>query len=312
MRPALDPIGHRVPQTKPTCLLHTWRPHRQRPFALVLHLYQHESSRNLHLQYLAKNQSTERCQSLITQGSDHPPVLEPHMVLIVSLATMVSEPGSHLLVVGSGWVKDRMATTEGGSEYEPVKILLKEPDLYPKQILVSHERWIESHQSPRQQGYGSTSSLRNDSLKHTRKHERRKERIEARSKTARLWRTVRPGGANCPHEPSGPSAKVPRTVRTGTADRPAWTADCPLKTTEPTEVNPEKWTVHGEHAAVRQAPADCPPGTRGPSETLPNQNTKTQQIESEAEQEHEEHTTNTHVADRPPPARGLSTPYRHN
>jgi hypothetical protein len=26
MRPALDPSGHRVPRTKPTCLLHTWRP----------------------------------------------------------------------------------------------------------------------------------------------------------------------------------------------------------------------------------------------------------------------------------------------
>jgi hypothetical protein len=60
--------------TKPTCLLHTWRPHRRRPFALVLHLHQHQSSLNLHLQYLAKNQSTQRC--------DHPPVLEPHMVLI--------------------------------------------------------------------------------------------------------------------------------------------------------------------------------------------------------------------------------------
>jgi hypothetical protein len=83
MRPALDPAGHRVPRTKPTCLLHTWRPHRRRPFALVLHLHQHGSSRNLHLQYLAKNQSTQRCQSLITQGSDHPPVLEPHMVLIL-------------------------------------------------------------------------------------------------------------------------------------------------------------------------------------------------------------------------------------
>jgi hypothetical protein len=81
MRPALDPTGHRVPRTKPTCLLHSWRPHRQRPFALVLHLHQHESSRNLHLQYLAKNQSTQRCQSLITQGSDHPLALEPHMVL---------------------------------------------------------------------------------------------------------------------------------------------------------------------------------------------------------------------------------------
>jgi hypothetical protein len=81
MRPALDPAGHRVPRTKPTCLLHTWRPHQQRPFALVLHLHQHESSRNLPLHYIAKNQSTQRCQSLITQGSDHPPVLEPHMVL---------------------------------------------------------------------------------------------------------------------------------------------------------------------------------------------------------------------------------------
>jgi hypothetical protein len=58
---------------KPTCLLHTWRPHRRRPFALVVHLHQHQSSRNLHLQYLAMNQSTQRCQSLITQGSDHPP-----------------------------------------------------------------------------------------------------------------------------------------------------------------------------------------------------------------------------------------------
>jgi hypothetical protein len=85
MRPALDTAGHRVPRTKPTCLLHTWSPHRQRPFALVLHLHQHESSRNQHLQYLAKNQSTQRCQSLITQGSDHPPVLEPHMVLTLDL-----------------------------------------------------------------------------------------------------------------------------------------------------------------------------------------------------------------------------------
>jgi hypothetical protein len=81
MRPALDSAGHRVPRTKPTCLLHTWRPHRRRPYALVLHLYHHQSSRNLHLQYLAKSQSTQRCQSLITPGSDHSPLLEPHMVL---------------------------------------------------------------------------------------------------------------------------------------------------------------------------------------------------------------------------------------
>jgi hypothetical protein len=52
--------------------------HWHRPFALVLHLHQHQSSRNLHLQYLAKSPSTQRCQSLITPGSDHPPILEPH------------------------------------------------------------------------------------------------------------------------------------------------------------------------------------------------------------------------------------------
>jgi hypothetical protein len=45
----------------------------------------HQSSRNLHLQYLAKNKSTQCCQSLITPGSDHPPVLEPHMVLNLPL-----------------------------------------------------------------------------------------------------------------------------------------------------------------------------------------------------------------------------------
>jgi hypothetical protein len=82
LRPALDSAGHRVPRTKPTCLLHTWRPHRQWPSTLNLHPHQHQSRRNLHLQYLAKSQSTQRFQSLITPGSDHPPILEPLMVLI--------------------------------------------------------------------------------------------------------------------------------------------------------------------------------------------------------------------------------------
>jgi hypothetical protein len=48
---------------------------RHRPFTLALHLHQRKSSRNLHLQYSAKSQSTLRCQSLITARSDHPPVL---------------------------------------------------------------------------------------------------------------------------------------------------------------------------------------------------------------------------------------------
>jgi hypothetical protein len=78
-----------------------------------------------------------------------------------------------------------------------------------------------THQSPRQRGYGSTSSLRNDSLKHTRKHEKRKGGIEPRSKAHRLWRTVRPGGADRPHWPRGPSGLLPRTIRANTADCPA-------------------------------------------------------------------------------------------
>jgi hypothetical protein len=46
------------------------------------------------MQYLAKNQSTQRCQSLITQGSDHPPVLEPHMVLKVNNPDTVNDFGA--------------------------------------------------------------------------------------------------------------------------------------------------------------------------------------------------------------------------
>jgi hypothetical protein len=70
-----------------------------------------------------------------------------------------------------------------------------------------------THQSPRQRGYGSTSSLRNDSLKHMRKHERRRRGIEPRSKARSLWRTVRPDRADRPRWAA-------RTVRPATADRP--------------------------------------------------------------------------------------------
>jgi hypothetical protein len=76
-----------------------------------------------------------------------------------------------------------------------------------------------THQLPRQQGYGSTSSLRNDSLKHTRKHERRREESNQCTKqpgsggpsghegglSARAKRTVRLRTADCPHRYGGPS-----------------------------------------------------------------------------------------------------------
>jgi hypothetical protein len=93
---------------------------------------------------------------------------------------------------------------------------------------------------------------------HTTHAEARKKEggIELRNKAVRLWRTVRPGGADCLHEPRGLFANVPWTVRTRTVDRPSWAADCPLKPTEPPVVNLEKRTVREEHK-------DCPPGTRG-------------------------------------------------
>jgi hypothetical protein len=64
-----------------------------------------------------------------------------------------------------------------------------------------------THQSPRQRGYGSTSSLRNDSLKHTRKHEKGREESNQEAKLT---------GSG------GPSGQEGRTVRTSLADRPAW------------------------------------------------------------------------------------------
>jgi hypothetical protein len=168
------------------------------------------------------------------------------------------------------------------------------------------------HQSPRQRGYGSTSSPRNDSLKHTRKHKKGREESNQEANhwasggpSGHAGRTVRDG-------PRGPSGRVSRTVCTLAADCPVWAADLPLKRTEPPVANLEKRTVRGEHA-------DCPLGTRGPSarccglsETTSNQNSKPKRIESETEQEHEEHAKNTVHADRPPDPRGPSARHGQN
>jgi hypothetical protein len=77
-----------------------------------------------------------------------------------------------------------------------------------------------THQSPRRRGYGSTSSPRNDSLKHTRKHERRREESNQETKlpassglSGQAGRTVRKGRADCPAGYRGLSAPLPRTVR---------------------------------------------------------------------------------------------------
>jgi hypothetical protein len=156
-----------------------------------------------------------------------------------------------------------------------------------------------THQSPRQRGYGSTSSLRNDFLKHARKHKKGREESNQEAKltgsggpSGQEGRTVCTGLADRPACCRGPSAPTPRTIR-------PYAADCPLNHTEPTEAHHKPRTVRGEHA-------DCPPGTRGPSalccgpsETRSNRNSKSRRIKTKGEQEHEEHGTNTSGADRP-------------
>jgi hypothetical protein len=104
-----------------------------------------------------------------------------------------------------------------------------------------------THHSPRQQGYGSTSSLRNDSLKHTRKHERKEGGTEPTNEAARRWRTVPPGGADCPDRPPdspakrrGQSAKVLRTLRKGAADSPARNRGQSVKANRATRNEPRK------------------------------------------------------------------------
>jgi hypothetical protein len=115
-----------------------------------------------------------------------------------------------------------------------------------------------TRQSPRQRGYGSTSSLRNNSLKHTRMHERRRKESNQEAKhtgsggpSGQKGRTVRTGHADRPACRRGPSAPTPQTVRPYAADRP-------IKHTEPPETHSEQQTICEEHA-------ECPSGTRGPS-----------------------------------------------
>jgi hypothetical protein len=84
-----------------------------------------------------------------------------------------------------------------------------------------------TRQSPRQQGHGTTSSLRNDSLKHTRKQEKGREESNQEAKhtcsggpSDQEGRTVRTGHADRPACYRGLSARTPRTFRPCAADRP--------------------------------------------------------------------------------------------
>jgi hypothetical protein len=172
-----------------------------------------------------------------------------------------------------------------------------------------------THQSPRQRGYGSTSSLRNDSLKHTQKHERGREESNQEAKrtgsggpSGQKGRTIRTGHADRPACFRGLSAHTPRTVRPFAADRPK-------KQTEPPETTSNNGPSVGSTWTVRQAPADRPPAAANCPKPCP---TKTQSHDRSKEKlsKNTKNTGRTHtsrtvrhlLADCPPRARGLSAP----
>jgi hypothetical protein len=170
--------------------------------------------------------------------------------------------------------------------------------------------WI-THQSPKQRGYGSTSSPRNDSLKHTRKHERRREESNQRAK--------QPGSGGPSAGQGGLSAMAARTVRQGTADCPhpcpdcpAWAADRPLKRTEPPEPTREKRTVREDRADRPREPWTISYWSSDRPQTGYNEKLKPNRIESKAEQEHEEHAKNTIHANRTPGPCGPSARHEQN
>jgi hypothetical protein len=131
-----------------------------------------------------------------------------------------------------------------------------------------------TRQSPRQQGYASTSSLRNDSLKHTRKHERKKRGIEPTNKAVRHRRTVRPGGADCPQRPRGQSGQVSRTVRKGHADRPARCRGQFVKANRTTRNEPRKTDRPRRPGGPSAPDPDRPLLKLGPSTNLLQQKPK--------------------------------------
>jgi hypothetical protein len=120
-----------------------------------------------------------------------------------------------------------------------------------------------THQSRGQRGYGSTSSLRNDSLKHTQKHERRREESNQETKlpgsgglSGQAGRTVRKGHEDCPAGYRGLSAPLPRTVRSEPRTVLKRQQNLQRRTANNGPSAGSTRTVRGEHA-------DCPPGTRG-------------------------------------------------
>jgi hypothetical protein len=117
----------------------------------------------------------------------------------------------------------------------------------------------------------------------------RKGGIEPRSKAHRLWRTVRPGGADRPHWPRGPSGQMPWTVRANPADCPALRRGPSDKTHRTNRSDPRK-TDHPQRPGGPSAwVADRPLLKLGLSANQLQQKPKAKPDRNETKQEHKEH-----------------------
>jgi hypothetical protein len=126
-------------------------------------------------------------------------------------------------------------------------------------------------------------------LKHTRKHERKEGGIEPRNKAARLWRTVRPGGADYPQSPREQSGQMPRTVRKDHTDRPARSHGPSVKANRTTRTDPRKTDCPRRPGGPSARVPDRPLLKLGPSANWLQRKPKTKPDQTEANQEHEEH-----------------------
>jgi hypothetical protein len=168
---------------------------------------------------------------------------------------------------------------------------LVEFGLYPNRNSTNPHAQTRS-QTGLKQPQGTTKKPRDKKRKLTNKNR------STSSELQKPVRTVRVGPADQPRRGRRLSGHHTRTVRKSSPNQQSRT--------------PNNGLSAGSTRTVRQAPADCPPGTHGSSQTSPNQNSKSQRIENEDEQEHEEHTMNTVPADRPPGPRGPSARHGQN
>jgi hypothetical protein len=161
-----------------------------------------------------------------------------------------------------------------------------------------------THQSPRQRGYGSTSSLRNDSLKHTRKHEKGREESNQEAKLPAS---------------GGPSGQAGRTVRDSRADRPAGYRGLsglsrgPSVKANRTSRTDKRKTDHPRRPGGPSARVpDSPLLKLGPSANRLQRKPKAKPDQNETRQEHKERSTNWLLTDCLPAPCGPSAPHGQN